>query len=596
MPINKTLITFFLFFVTLLSSGLCSAQKKNKKNSRTSPAVPRPVIPYNHPTLNAPPGMVYIRGGSTSIRYDQSSTDTNSTRKVSLTSFFIDKTEVTNEQYRQFINWVIDSIAVVNYLKDDKYFIEQKEGESNGSSSSSAGSTTAVLDTAAKPTDTSKIAVASTPVPPADTLGTVHKRIDWTKVSHDRIWDTKNEETRGKLAPLLDENNNIKKDAYNFTYTFLKMVNSKKDTKTATYKTVPVNVYPDENVWATDLTNSQVDMYVENYFKAPPFNDYPVVGVNWVQANAYCYWRTICATGYYNMPSYMKYYHLTYQLPSEAQWVYAAQGFYDLIGAPDSVLDTVGTGTLVTSDSTMTPHPDSMLTGINAPAVATAPAKPKVDSAKEAAKAERIAERKAAKRGNYYIADYLKVNLVKYGGKYSNKYKAGYNPETDGPPVDSTPIHKDPNGMLENFKQEEGDYWEDGAALTTPVLSFAPNEFGLYNMEGNVSEWTMDAYSPSVFAFVSDLNPVLLYDADSTDADAMKRKVVRGGSFMSNAKSLTPFYRDLELQNVAHCFIGFRCVMQAPEIIYKNVETRKHTVRGKRVKGKLEGLRLPEIH
>ena len=149
--------------------------------------------------------------------------------------------------------------------------------------------------------------------------------------------------------------------------------------------------------------------------------------------------------------------------------------------------------------------------------------------------------------------------------------------------------------MLENFKQEEGDYWEDGAALTTPVMAFSPNEFGLYNMEGNVSEWTLDAYSPSVFAFVSDLNPVLLYDADSTDADAMKRKVVRGGSFMSNAKSLTPYYRDLELQNIAHCFIGFRCVMQAPEIIYKNTSTRKTTVRGKHVKGKLSGIRLPEI-
>jgi formylglycine-generating enzyme required for sulfatase activity len=500
---------------------------------------------------------------------------------------------------------------VVTYLKDDKYFIEQKESDksNNGSNSNASASVApAAIDTSSQlpamsqtpaPTDTSKIAM-NTPLAaaPVDTTGVVKKRIDWSKVSHDKIWDSKNEETRGKLQPLLDENGNIKKDAYNFTYTFLKMVNHpKKDTKVATYKSVPLNIYPDENVWATDLTNSQVDMYVENYFKAPPFNDYPVVGVNWVQANAYAYWRSISGGIYHSMPEYMKYYHLTYTLPSEAQWVYAAQGFYDLIGAADSLNDTLNTNTLVTSDSTMTPHDSTTmaLAGITGAPAASAPKNNAVDSSKQAAKAERAAERKAAKQGNMYIADYLKVNLVKYGGKYSNKRKAGYNPETDGPAVDSTPIHKDPNGMLENFKQDEGDYWEDGAALTTPVLSFAPNEFGLYNMEGNVSEWTLDAYSPSVFAFVSDLNPVLIYDADSSDADAMKRKVVRGGSFMSNAKSLTPFYRDVELQNVAHCFIGFRCVMQAPEIIYKNIGTRKRTIRGNHVKGKLENLRLPEI-
>jgi len=157
-------------------------------------------------------------------------------------------------------------------------------------------------------------------------------------------------------------------------------------------------------------------------------------------------------------------------------------------------------------------------------------------------------------------------------------------------------IHRDPNGMLMNFKQQEGDYWEDGAALTTPVMSFAPNEFGLYNMEGNVAEWTMDAYSPSAYSFVSDINPVLQYDADSTDAPVMKRKVVRGGSFMGNAKSLSPFYRDMEIMDVSHCYIGFRCVMAAPEVIHNNTATRNRTQRGKRTPGKFSGVRLPEIH
>jgi formylglycine-generating enzyme required for sulfatase activity len=94
-------------------------------------------------------------------------------------------------------------------------------------------------------------------------------------------------------------------------------------------------------------------------------------------------------------------------------------------------------------------------------------------------------------------------------------------------------------------------------------------------MIGNVAEWVLDAYSPSAFAFVSDVNPVLLYDADPKDGDAMRRKVVRGGSFVSNAKALSPFTRDFELQDNVHCYIGFRCVMSAPEILSKAVATRR---------------------
>ena len=94
-------------------------------------------------------------------------------------------------------------------------------------------------------------------------------------------------------------------------------------------------------------------------------------------------------------------------------------------------------------------------------------------------------------------------------------------------------------------------------------------------MVGNVSEWVLDAYSPSAFAFISDVNPVLLFDADTTEADAMKRKVVRGGSFMSNARALSPYTRDNELQMNAHCYIGFRCILPAPEILNKSVATRR---------------------
>ena len=623
MPLNKTFITFLLFISALYISTLCSAQSSFQNRTHA-------VIPYNHKTLVAPPGMVYIPGGSTIIKYDQSSTDTNSARMVSLTAFFIDKTEITNDEYRQFTEWVIDSIAIVKYLKDDKYFYddETKPNANNNATASTdikpvaaATPTDSLLapkpmdSNAMKPMviDTNKIAAANT----IDTSGPAitNRRINWNKVSHSKIWNPKNDDTWPKLAAMVDENGNIKKEFYNFTFKYLRVVSTNNEpAKNRKWHNESLNIYPDETCWSTDLTNASVDMYVENYFKAPPFDDYPVVGVNWMQARAYAYWRTLTATTYYNMPDYMKYYSFSYNLPSEAQWIYAAQGYYDMIVAGDST-DVANDTTIakidLPTDSTVTPHDSLWMAKYNLNHQATpgdttangAMVVAPVDSAKDAAReqrnearAARIAKKRADQRFNYYIADFLLKG--KYNGQFGGGGPIGANTgfDPDNPPIDSSAIHFDQNGMLTNFKQDEGDYWEDGAALTLPVMAYAPNEFGLYNMEGNVAEWVLDAYSPSTFSFVSDLNPVLMYDADSTDADAMKRKVVRGGSFMSNAKSLNPYYRDMELQNVSHCFIGFRCVMQAPEIITKAVSTRSRTIRGNPVKGKFYGARLPEIH
>jgi formylglycine-generating enzyme required for sulfatase activity len=605
MPVNKSVITTLLFVPVFLSSAYSNAQSKNK--SRTAA-----VIPYNHATLVAPPGMVYVPGGSTYIKYDQSSTDSNAKKRVSLTSFFMDKTETTNQEYRRFVDWVIDSIAVVQYLKDDKYFLDDSASSDKATSSSSADQSnpnamvTPPGDTTKQPTAATTIDTSKLAGKPADTSKPMlHRRINWARVDHDQIFDPSNEETKAKIAPLLDENGNIRKDAYIFSYTYRKTygTHSKVPTKVE-YKTIPVSVYPDEKVWAQDLPNSQTDLYVENYFNASPFDDYPVVGVNWTQANAFAYWRSLTASAYYNMPEYMNYYKLTYTLPSEAQWVYAAQGFYDMIVASDTAINdssnipsakaSMPTDTFMSQNGHDTNYVNNYLAQLHDKHVA--------DSTKRALEKESVEDRrqkrKEDKMFNYYLSDYFKFK--KYGGKYSaNKYGKNMNDTTftsDVPVIDSSAVHFDRDGMLSNFKQDEGDYWEDGSALATPVMAFAPNEFGLYNMEGNVSEWVMDAYSPSVFSFVSDLNPVLLYDADSSDADAMKRKVVRGGSFMSNAKQLNPYYRDIEMQEVSHCYLGFRCVMQAPEIVRKPIATRNRTMHGKKVKGKLNGVRLPEIH
>jgi sulfatase modifying factor 1 len=385
-----------------------------------------PVRSFNHDDIPAPSGMVYVPGGSIVIRYNSTENDSFNTKKFSLSAYFIDKTEVTNRQYREFLNWVIDSVAVTQYLKDDKYF--QK---SNRDSSA--------------------------------------KFINWSNVKHKSLFGSKSSDVQSRLQPMY-VNGVVNKELYNFSYNSLKPSNGSGSRE---FAIETVNVYPDTKVWATDFPNSQTDLMVQEYFTNPVFDDYPVVGVTWKQAKAFAAWRTMVSAR--GGSKYMQNYHLPYNLPTEAQWVHAAQGHQGIEGQPDSIV--------VLRDS-----------------------------------------------------------------------KGRYNA---------------------NFKQEEGDYTEDGSSYTVPVLSYAPNEYGIYNMLGNVAEWVLDAYNVSAWAFVHDQNPVLDYDAADSEPDIMRSKVVRGGSWKDNAQSVNPNSRNYEVQDVPHSYIGFRCVMPAPEIITRDVITRK---------------------
>lgn len=390
--------------------------------------------------LPAPPGMVYIPSGT--IFYKSSQDSAERGKNVSLSAFFIDQTEVTNIQYRKFVNWVADSVAVTDYLNDDTYFLEDA-AQGN------------------------------------DSVGG-DRLIDWKRVKKiSPIWKNNDPAIQERVRPMttmMGGKRVLNRDLLKYRFSYLKM-----DGKTnKQYVTDTVPVLPDEDIWSKDFPNAQMASMDANYFEHESFDYNPVVGVTWKQARAYADWRGKEIMAELQKNSYLKGYQLTFSLPTEAQWQYAAEGKLD---PADTVQKTRFT----------------------------------------------IDDRKSDKKR-----------------------------------------------LAVNFKQGEGTYSRDGSTFTVPVKSYAPNAFGVYNMAGNVSEWTLDAFSPSAIEFVNDLNPVLLYDADDDANDMLKRKVVRGGSWKDNGTMLNSDTRNYEQQDEHHSYIGFRCVMSAFEMATPQVKTRKY--------------------
>jgi gliding motility-associated lipoprotein GldK len=108
--------------------------------------------------------------------------------------------------------------------------------------------------------------------------------------------------------------------------------------------------------------------------------------------------------------------------------------------------------------------------------------------------------------------------------------------------------------MLANFKPGRGNYYDDGFAYTAPVYSFFSNDWGLYDMAGNVSEWCEDAFHPAAYTVVWDLNPT--YNDDNEP-----KKVIRGGSWKDISYYLQTGTRSFEYKDTTRAFIGFRCAM-----------------------------------
>ncbi len=113
---------------------------------------------------------------------------------------------------------------------------------------------------------------------------------------------------------------------------------------------------------------------------------------------------------------------------------------------------------------------------------------------------------------------------------------------------------------MANYNNGRAGYAADGYAFTAPVGSYAPNEWGLFNMSGNVAEWVEDAYS-ATYLVLSDFNP---YHID----EAEQRRVVRGGSWASDEFYIGVGVRDAQAHSEASPYVGGRCAVDLSDDLF----------------------------
>ncbi len=424
---------FRLTFLATIIVGFigCKGGKGGKKAIDDGQV--RGVAPSSKTSMMMPNGMVYVPPGTFHMGpsdEDINYSYTSRNRQVSIPGFWMDAAEITNNKYRQFVNWVRDSSLAITlgYTK-----------------TSSAGG------------------------------GNGGVEVDWKKISTTDFnkADIKNQLTQSGYFINADVKGykpffNPEKVRYYYIEPVISEI-IKADNRAAFmknpgdttkfFKPRRVVVYPDTTVWMKDFSYSYNEPMTKRYFAHPSFGNYPVVGVNWKQAVAFCNWRTRFQNTFLEKKKMAV--ESDFRLPSEAEWEYAARG-----GRSNSMFPW----------------------------------------------------------GNYYLRN-----------------KKGC--------------------LLANFKPGRGNYAEDGGFYTVRVDAYWPNDFGLYNMSGNVAEWTGSYFNEGAYNFVHDMSPDLRYDATDSDVPRMKRKVVRGGSWKDVGYFLQTSTRSYEYQDTAKSYIGFRCVI-----------------------------------
>lgn len=397
-----------------------------------------PVDPY---------GMAYIPMGSfTRGVGDQDISGSNfyQPKTITVSAFYMDETEITNSEYRQFVNWVRDSIAyeMLGEMEPERYLIETTDDG-------------VTLDdpiinwNARIEWDNPEVqeALEELYVPEHEVYYNA-KEVDARKLYYEYKWIDMQAAAKKEIGG---------DDVNPLDGSFANRPQGRKD-RSVFINSQRINIYPDTLCWISDFAYTYNEPLAKFYFSHPSYNHYPVVGVNWNQARAFCAWRTALKNSYSSSQGAAALNE--YRLPTEAEWEWAARGGYE-----------------------RNPYP--------------------------------------------------------WGGPYTFNEKGCY---------------------MANFKPNRGNYALDGGSTTLIVAHFSPNDFGLYDMAGNVAEWTIDSFDESSYNYTWDMNSSYTYNAKDSDPPAMKRKVIRGGSWKDVYANIQTASRDYQYQDTATCYLGFRCV------------------------------------
>jgi sulfatase modifying factor 1 len=291
-----------------------------------------------------PYGMVYIPQGSFNMGnsdFDVPSTMTAPTKTVSVGSFYMDETEITNNEYRQFVQWVRDSILryrLAEGLVEGYEYIDYTDINNPTVFEEYVGtyypdsmqthldwSRKLVWDTRRFQDEDYVSVIESMYLDPEERyLG--GRMLDARQLNYLYFWLDKDMAAR-KSNRFRNDFKDEDGDGRTFYYDGANVTD-----RSSFFKSEIINIYPDTLVWMADFTYSHNENMHDNYFWHPAFDNYPVVGISWKQAMAFCNWRTRYRNEY--LKDNNDFQENEFRLPTEAEWEYAARGGFELTTYP----------------------------------------------------------------------------------------------------------------------------------------------------------------------------------------------------------------------------------------------------------------------